>query len=216
MVLPIVIYGDPVLRAEAAPVNQITNDVRALASNMVETMIDAEGVGLAAPQVGVPIQLAVIDIAHATDSITLFRVDGQESRIGDWMPLIFVNPVIKGGRAKASDTEGCLSFPGLRYQITRPAQVTARLTLLDGRTITIDTDGLLSRALQHETDHLHGRLFIDRLSAADKLTLKRRLAQMYEEIEEDKRAARSTQPRTLLTRDEKSEIRNPTIRNKFK
>ena len=78
----------------------------------------------------------------------------------------------------------------MRYQIKRPAQITARLTLLDGRVITVETDGLLARALQHETDHLHGRLFIDRLSSVDKLTLKRRLREMYEDIEEEEREAR--------------------------
>jgi peptide deformylase len=157
---------------------------------MTETMRDADGVGLAAPQVGVALQLAVIDVAHAPELQTYFRVDGQEAVLSEWMPLVFINPEITPGRAREESTEGCLSFPGLRYQIKRPAQVSARLHLLDGRTITVETDGLLARALQHETDHLHGRLFIDRLSAADKLTLKRRLREMYEDIEADEREAR--------------------------
>jgi peptide deformylase len=184
MIRPIVIYGDAVLREKCAPVAEVTAEIRALAQDLVETMIDADGVGLAAPQVGVPVQLAVIDVAHAADRQSCFRVGGRDAPVVDFMPLVFLNPRLEPGREKITDTEGCLSFPGLRYQITRFADVTAHLTLLDGREIVIETDGLLSRALQHETDHLHGRLFIDRLSAADKLGLKKRLLQMYDEIEE--------------------------------
>lgn len=190
MILPIVIYGDPVLRVDCPPVTDITEETRTLAENMVETMYEADGVGLAAPQIGVALQLAVIDVSHAPDLQSYFRVDGQEAVLKEWMPLVFTNPDIEPGRARAESNEGCLSFPGLRYQIKRPAQITARLTLLDGRVITVETDGLLARALQHETDHLHGRLFIDRLSSVDKLTLKRRLREMYEDIEEEEREAR--------------------------
>jgi peptide deformylase len=190
MILPIVIYGDPVLRVDCPPVTDITDETRTLAENMVETMYEADGVGLAAPQVGVALQLAVVDVSHAPELQSYFRVDGQEAVLKEWMPLVFTNPDIEPGRARAESNEGCLSFPGLRYQIKRPAQITARLTLLDGRVITVETDGLLARALQHETDHLHGRLFIDRLSSVDKLTLKRRLREMYEDIEEEEREAR--------------------------
>lgn len=190
MILPIVIYGDPVLRVDCPPVTDVTEETRTLAENMVETMYEADGVGLAAPQVGVALQLAVIDVSHAPELQSYFRVDGQEAVLKEWMPLVFINPDIEPGRARAESNEGCLSFPGLRYQIKRPAQITARLTLLDGRVITVETDGLLARALQHETDHLHGRLFIDRLSSVDKLTLKRRLREMYEDIEEEEREAR--------------------------
>ena len=190
MILPIVIYGDPVLRVDCPPVTDITEETRTLAENMVETMYEADGGGLAAPQVGVALQLAVVDVSHAPELQSYFRVDGQEAVLKEWMPLVFTNPDIEPGRARAESNEGCLSFPGLRYQIKRPAQITARLTLLDGRVITVETDGLLARALQHETDHLHGRLFIDRLSSVDKLTLKRRLREMYEDIEEEEREAR--------------------------
>jgi len=190
MILPIVIYGDPVLRVDCPPVAHVTEEIRALARDMIETMHDAEGVGLAAPQVGVALQLAVIDVAHAPELQSYCRVDGRDAVLEELMPLIFINPEITFGKAREESNEGCLSFPGLRYQIKRPADIRARLTLLDGRTITLETDGLLSRALQHETDHLHGRLFIDRISSADKLTLKRRLREMYEDLEEEEREAR--------------------------
>ena len=139
-------------------------------------MLDADGVGLAAPQVGVPIQLAVVDVAHAPELQTYFRVDGADASLAGFMPLVFVNPRIETARRKSVYVEGCLSFPGVRYEISRPDALRAHLTLLDGRQVLIETDGLLSRALQHESDHLHGRLFIDRLSAADRLGLKKRLS----------------------------------------
>ncbi|MGI8603693.1 MAG: peptide deformylase [Verrucomicrobiales bacterium] len=185
MIQPIVLYGDAVLREKCATVTDVTDEIRALAQDMIETMHASDGVGLAAPQVGVPIQLAVIDVAHAAELQSYFRVDGKDLPVGDFMPLVFINPRLDLGKKKATDIEGCLSFPKLRYQITRPGNVKAHLTLLDGRQIVIETDGLLSRALQHETDHLHGRLFIDRLSPVDKLGLKKRLQEMRAEIEED-------------------------------
>ena len=183
MVLPIVIYGDPVLRQQCAPVTEVTDEIREFAKDMIETMVEADGVGLAAPQVDKAIQLAVIDVAHAADLQTYFRVDGQDADIKDWMPLVFINPKLAFGKKKEWDTEGCLSFPALRFKVVRPEQVTATLTLLDGRTITIETDGLLSRAIQHETDHLNGRLFIDRISAADRLIVKKRIREMYDRLE---------------------------------
>lgn len=183
MVLPIVIYGDPVLRVDCPPVTEVTDEIRQLADDMIETMREADGVGLAAPQVGVELQLAVIDVSHAPELQSYVCVNGEEAALADWMPLVFTNPKLSFGKMRAESSEGCLSFPGVRYQIKRPTEVTAEMTLLDGRVITIETDGLLARAIQHETDHLHGRLFIDRISAADKLRLKRRLREMYEELE---------------------------------
>ncbi len=181
MILPIVIYGNPVLREDCAPVTEVTEEIRTLAANMIETMIEADGVGLAAPQVAVPVKLAVIDVAHAPDLQTYFRVDGKDADLKEWMPLIFINPELTLGKRKVSDKEGCLSFPEMTTFISRPNDVTAKLTLLDGRVITIETDGLLSRAIQHETDHLHGRLFIDRMNAADKLSLKKKIRAMQDE-----------------------------------
>ena len=99
MILPIVIYGDPVLRVDCPPVTDITEETRTLAENMVETMYEADGVGLAAPQVGVALQLAVVDVSHAPELQSYFRVDGQEAVLKEWMPLVFTNPDIEPGRA---------------------------------------------------------------------------------------------------------------------
>lgn len=181
MIHDIVIYGDPVLREKCALVETITDETRALAGDMLETMVAANGVGLAAPQIGVPIQLAVIDVSHDPECVSYLRIDGEEADLADWMPLVFVNPLLQFGKERDTDTEGCLSFPELRAEIRRPYDVRATMTLIDGRTITLETDGLLARAIQHETDHLNGVLFIDRLSSAAKLGMRKKVRSMQEE-----------------------------------
>ncbi|MFM7182394.1 MAG: peptide deformylase [Verrucomicrobiales bacterium] len=181
MIREIVTYGDPVLREKCPPVGEITETIRTLAADMVDTMRAADGVGLAAPQIGVALQLAVVDISHAPESISYLKVDGQDTALDAIMPLIFVNPKLEFGGTRESESEGCLSIPEIRGNVDRPVEVQATLTLLDGRTITVETDGLLARALQHEADHLHGVLFTDRISSAAKvrmrIVLKRLLAE---------------------------------------
>ena len=185
MIRPIIRYNDPVLRAKGNPVTQATDDLRALAADMIETMHHAHGVGLAAQQVGVPVQLAIVDVSHDPECITHLRVNGEEKTLADIMPLVFVNPQLELGKEKIMAEEGCLSFPDLRENIRRSVHVKATLQTLDGKTLVIETDGLLSRALQHETDHLNGILFIDRISAAAKIGLKRKLKLLMEEWAED-------------------------------
>ena len=181
MIREIVLYGDPVLRLKCPPIKEITPEMHALAADMVETMEAAEGVGLAAPQIGETLRLAVIDVSGAEIPCTFLKVDGEEANLTDFMPLKFINPELSMGKAKAIMNEGCLSFPEIRAEIRRGDAVTATLTLLDGRTITLDTDGLLSRAIQHETDHLNGILFIDRATPAAKLSLKKKIQKMWDE-----------------------------------
>ena len=188
MILPIVLYGDPVLRTKGKPVDGVTDDIRRLAEDMLETMRHAHGVGLAAQQVGVALQLAVVDVSHDPECVTHVRVNGIEKKLEDIMPLVFTNPQLEFGKEKVTAEEGCLSFPDLRDDIRRAAALKATLTLLDGTTIVLETDGLLSRAIQHETDHLNGVLFIDRFSAARKLGLKRRLRILIEDWEEDRKS----------------------------
>lgn len=182
MILDIVMYGDPVLRAKCARVDEVTTEIQELADNMMDTMRDAHGVGLAAPQVGVAIQLAIVDVSHDPECISFLRIDGEDKTLDEAMPFVFINPVIDFGEQKETQSEGCLSFPDLRGDIRRPEAVTARLTLLDGQTIQVETDGLLARAIQHETDHLNGILFIDRMSSASKIGLRGRLKRMQKEF----------------------------------
>lgn len=181
MIREIVTYGDPVLREKCPPVGEMTDAIRTLASDMIDTMRAANGVGLAAPQVGIPLQLAVVDISHDPESISYLRVDGQEVPLGSIMPLIFVNPKLEFGGTRASESEGCLSIPEIRGNVDRPVDVRATLTLLDGREIVLESDGLLARALQHETDHLNGILFTDRVSSAAKVRLRIALKRLLSE-----------------------------------
>jgi peptide deformylase len=178
MILPIVQYGDPVLRQQCRRVAEVDAAIHELAKNMLETMVDANGVGLAAPQVGIDLQLAVIDVSHDPECISFLKVNGKHAELAEIMPLVFINPKLEYGQEKEIDFEGCLSIEGIRYEVRRPAAVKATLEQLDGTTLVIETDGLLSRALQHEIDHLNGILFVDRLSAVGKVSVKNRLKRL--------------------------------------
>ena len=183
MIRDIVQYGHPVLRQRCRPVTEADGSLAELAKDMLETMVDANGVGLAAPQIGIDLRMAVIDISHDPESISFFKVDGKDADVLEYMPLVFINPEIEFGQAKEWGQEGCLSIHGIRAEVRRPAEVKATLPQLDGSTLVIETDGLLARALQHEIDHLNGVLFVDRLSAASKVTLKNRLKRLLAENE---------------------------------
>lgn len=178
MLLPIVQYGDPILRQQCRPVENTGADTRELVANMIDTMVDANGVGLAAPQVGVDLQLAIVDVSHDPECVSYLIVNGKDAEIGDIMPLVFINPTLEYGQEKEIEYEGCLSIEGIRSEVRRPAEVKATLPQLDGTTLVIETDGLLSRALQHEIDHLNGVLFVDRLSAVGKVSVKNRLKRL--------------------------------------
>lgn len=189
MVLKIVRYPEAVLRARCKAVSVPTDEHRKLAEDMLETMRDANGVGLAAPQIDRDIQMAVIDVSHNPECVSYFRFDGADAKMTDHMPVVFLNPQIEPvGKEKETDEEGCLSFPGLRGQIRRPADIKVTYQTLDGKTHTMETDGLLARAFQHETDHLHGVLFIDRMSPAAKLGLKRKLGRLMQDWADDDEA----------------------------
>lgn len=181
MILDIVQYGDPVLRERCGKVEQVDDELRKLVEDMVETMYDAQGVGLAAPQVGVAISLAVVDVSHDPECITFLKVNGEDAELGSIMPLVFINPELEFGKDREKDTEGCLSISEIRADVRRPATVKASLPQLDGSVLEIETDGLLARAIQHETDHLNGVLFIDRVSPAAKLSVKRKLKRLVGE-----------------------------------
>ena len=185
MILPIVRYNDPVLRAKGKPVTEVTPEIRTLAADMLETMRHAHGVGLAAQQIGVALQLAVIDVSHDPECVSFCRVNGEERPMPEIMPLVLLNPKLEFGKEKVINEEGCLSFPDLRMDIRRSEVVKATFQTLDGETMVVETDGLFSRAIQHETDHLNGVLFIDRISAAAKIGLKRKLRRLMEEWAEE-------------------------------
>ncbi len=169
MILEIVLHEHPSLRTKGSPVAQVDDRIRSLAMEMIETMNDAEGIGLAAQQVGLPIQLFVLDVPHMKDRPSNMRVDGKPADFASLMPMVCINPRIEPFGKVRIENEGCLSFPGLRGDV--PRRVSVRLSALDleGRGFTLEADGLLARAIQHEFDHLQGILYIDRMSPEDRL-----------------------------------------------
>ncbi len=166
MVLEIVKYGNPVLRAKGLEVSDGDERARKLADDMLETMRAANGVGLAAQQIGVPIQLAVIDVSGVEDRPSEMIIGGKSVEIAAFMPLILLNPVIELGKDTEEGSEGCLSFPEISGDIVRSSSVKVKARKLDGSAIEFEARGLLSRAVQHEVDHLNGILFIDRMNSA--------------------------------------------------
>jgi peptide deformylase len=143
--LDIHVLGSPVLRQETVPVTEITDKVRTLARDMFETMYAAKGIGLAAPQVGRLERLTVIDV--------------------DDNPMTLINPEIVTREGRSKGEEGCLSIPDIFGDVERSARISIRAMGLDGESFEIDAKDLLARCLQHEIDHLHGRLFLDYLGA---------------------------------------------------
>ncbi len=178
MLLEIVKYGHPALRQKGSPVKQIDDKLRQLVVDMFETMEAANGVGLAAQQVGVPIQLAIVDVAGVEDRPSTMNIDGKEVDVDEHMPLVLINPVLELGPDKEGGTEGCLSFPEITAEIPRSLYVKTRATDLEGNEIEFESTGLLARAIQHEFDHLQGVLFIDRMSSATKTALASKLKRM--------------------------------------
>ncbi|MDD5200447.1 MAG: peptide deformylase [Terrimicrobiaceae bacterium] len=167
MILPIVEYGHPALRAKGRRIERIDARILKLAEDMIETMYEAEGVGLAAQQVGLPLQLCVIDVLDAEQPGEM-RVEDAAVPLEDYMPLVLVNPEVETSGPIEGFKEGCLSFPGIQGMIPRPASVRVKATTLESETLEFDATGLLARAVQHEHDHLHGILFIDRMDADDR------------------------------------------------
>lgn len=158
-VIDIRVIPDPVLRKIASHIKNIDDEIVTLSKNMIETMILAHGAGLAANQVGLPIELVVIDAS----------LNPREKE-----PLILINPVIVEKELEENAEEGCLSVPGYYEYVKRAKRVLARGTDMNGKTIEFDCEGQLARALQHETDHLKGVLFVDILSPLKKALFKKK------------------------------------------
>jgi peptide deformylase len=172
MILPIVKYGHPALRQKGARIEHITPALRRLITDMLETMHAAAGVGLAAQQVAQPLQLTVLDVREVQDRPSTLEIGGQPAPVADHMPLVLVNPEFKPTGEPVAGPEGCLSFPEMYADIIRPESVEVRALDGHGKPIGFRCAGLLARAIQHEYDHLHGILFIDRMDAETKKQLK--------------------------------------------
>ena len=180
-------YGDPILRAKGKQIEKIDDYIRALAANMIETMHAANGVGLAAQQVGEALQLAVLDISQIEDRPSGLNLNGSDVDPTTSMPLVLINPEIELGGETEVGIEGCLSFPEITGQIERAEFTMARARNLEGDKIEIVASGLLARAIQHEVDHLNGILFIDRMNSAAKAALSSRLKRLQKQTKRGKR-----------------------------
>lgn len=156
----IVLYGHPVLRIKTQPVNGFDVGLKSLVEDMIETMYEAEGIGLAAPQVGESLSLCVVNNGLIED--------GAE-------PKAYVNPVILEESGSCAIEEGCLSIPDIREDVVRPEFIQIKYTDLDGIEHEEKCDGMLARVLQHEIDHLNGVLFVDRISSIRRQLLEKRL-----------------------------------------
>ncbi len=160
----IVIYGDQVLRETCDPVDEFNQDIKDLVSNLIDTLRKAQGLGLAAPQIGVTKRVFIVDISAVdiTAKIT-----------------VFINPeIIETSEDEAEFEEGCLSFPGLYQKIDRPAKVKVRAMDIDGNQFELEAEGITARAILHEYDHLNGVLFIDRMSALTRTMLSGKLKKL--------------------------------------
>jgi peptide deformylase len=184
MIRDIVKYGDPVLRTKGKRLEAVGDEIRALAADMLETMYEANGVGLAAQQVGRALQLTVIDVSDAESRPSRMWLAGEEVDPKEHMPLILINPELQLGEEVEIGTEGCLSFPEITAEIPRALKVKVNAQDLNGNLVEFEAAGLLGRAVQHENDHLNGILFIDRMSSAAKAALAGKLKRLAAESKE--------------------------------
>jgi peptide deformylase len=163
MIYPIVKFGNPVLEKPAAEVKVFDGELKQLVDDMFESMYAARGVGLAAPQIGIPLRIAVIDVTFKEDP-------GAK--------LVLVNPEIIHKEGRHTQSEGCLSIPDFRENVNRARVVTVRAQDLDGKVFESTGDDLLARAFQHETDHLNGKLYISHISALKRDLMKRKIRKL--------------------------------------
>jgi peptide deformylase len=162
-VRPIVYYGDPVLREKSKPVEEIDQAIKNLVDDLIATLKDARGLGLAAPQIGEAVRIFIVDLS-AIDLTETVRV--------------FINPEVVETSGEIMLEEGCLSFPEIYQKIVRPEKVKMKATDLDGNEFTLEASGMLARAVLHEYDHLEGKLFIDYFSTLSRSLIKGKLSKL--------------------------------------
>lgn len=164
--LPIIKYGNPILRMKASSIEKITDEIHQLAENMVQTMQANEGIGLAAPQVAQSLAMLVVDVGLIEKGA---------------VPQAYLNPEILETEGSDVVEEGCLSVPDIREEVTRPERIRIKYQTLDGEQFDGWIDGLLARVLQHEVDHLNGIFFVDRISGLKKKLINKDLKKIAQE-----------------------------------
>ena len=163
MIYPIVKFGDPVLEKVAVPVTEFDDKLKKLVDDMFESMYEAHGVGLAAPQIGISLHLAVIDVT--------FKEDPKAK-------IVLANPQIIKTEGRQTSSEGCLSLPEFRENVTRPKKVTVKAQDINGKWFEMTGEDLLARAFLHETDHLNGKLYISHVSGLKRDLIKRKIRKL--------------------------------------
>lgn len=175
MILPVVKYGNPVLRQKGTRIETVTPEIKQIIADMFETMYATKGIGLAAHQVGKALQLTVLDLRGVLDRPSTLELDGKPADVEKFMPLVLINPEIKPLNDLVPGPEGCLSFPELYGDVLRPESVVVKALNEKGKPIEFRCGGLLARAVQHEADHLNGILFIDRMDRKSKNEIREEL-----------------------------------------
>jgi peptide deformylase len=173
MVLPIVHYNDPVLRKKGVKVSSFDDQLAKLSRDMIATMHEAHGIGLAAQQIGLALQLCVVDLSEADWDFN-WELDGSRPPLELIMPMVLVNPEVK--KLPSDETvyeEGCLSFPKIRGDVIRPDAISVKFQDAQGTPHVLVCDGMFARCIQHEHDHLQGVLFIDRMEKKVRATIDR-------------------------------------------
>lgn len=163
-ILDVLVYPDPVLRCMSEPVEVIDDALRSFAEDLILTMYEKDGVGLAAPQVGRSVRIIAVDASGGRDGA-----------------MVLLNPEVVERKGKHSESEGCLSLPGLRGEVQRPEAVVVEALDLLGQGVRIEAEGLLGRALQHEIDHLDGILFIDKVGKVERFRLRHAIQRLEDE-----------------------------------
>ena len=185
MVLPLTYFGNPILRQKGDPVLEITPELEQFIKDMFDTMEKHRGIGLASQQVGRPIQLTVIDIRPVEDRPSTLELNEEEADPNSIMPLVLLNPIIEPLAPEVSGPEGCLSFPEIYGDVSRPEKIRVKALNEHNEPIEFVCGGLLARCVQHETDHLHGILFTDRMDRDTK-------AELRDELDAIQKATKAT------------------------
>lgn len=178
MILPVMKYGHAALRQKGLRVERITPEIKQLITDMFETMNASKGIGLAAQQVGRALQLTVLDLRAVTDRPSTLELNGKPADVSDFMPLVLINPEVQAVGEPIAGPEGCLSFPEMYADISRPESVAVKALNEKGQPVEFRCGGLLARAVQHEVDHLNGILFIDRMDRKTKAELRDELDEL--------------------------------------
>ena len=179
MTYKVVTYGNEILRKESVPVEQVTDEIRQLARDMLTTMYTNNGLGLAAEQVGRTEAICTIDVSPG------YLGEGENGEAVATppvpMPLVLINPELTATEGEAAEKEGCLSFPDIFVSVKRSEKITVKYMALDGSEANLEADGLFARAIQHEMDHLKGILLYDHMSAVQRMALAGRLRRLKKE-----------------------------------